>query len=68
VKGLDAALKAAGAVLLRQHKHRIYRLPNGHNYVCGSTPSDNRAERNAIKVLNRVASLPPTKGTLECHV
>ena len=52
---LDAALKATGAVLVRQKKHKVYRLPNGQTYVLSSTMSNRRAEDNAPKLLDRVA-------------
>ena len=47
-------LKRAGAVLVRQKNHQIWRLPNGRNYVMAHTPSDGRAGRNQAAVLRRL--------------
>lgn len=47
-------LKRAGAVLVRQHKHQIWRLPDGRNFVMANTASDHRAEKNQIQVLRRM--------------
>jgi len=65
MSAIETALRTVGAVLIRQKKHLVFRLPNGHNYVMGKTPSDNRAQMNAVKALNKVAALPPTKSQ-EC--
>lgn len=50
-------LKRAGAVLVRQKNHQIWRLPNGRNYVMAQTPSDGRAGRNQAAVLRRLLKL-----------
>ena len=47
-------LKRAGAVLVRQKNHQIWRLPNGRNYVMAQTPSDRRAERNQVAALRKL--------------
>lgn len=47
-------LKRAGAVLVRQKNHQIWRLPNGRNYVISQTPSDGRAVKNQLSVLRRL--------------
>jgi len=46
-------LKRAGAVLVRNKNHQIWRLPNGRNYVMAQTPSDRRAERNQARELRK---------------
>ena len=46
-------LKQAGAVLLRDRKHRVYRLANGQTLVMAKTPSDQRGTRNAVASLRR---------------
>lgn len=51
---LEAELASAGAVLIRAKNHAIYRLPTGQNFVTGKTPSDVRAENNAIRILHRL--------------
>lgn len=50
---LEAALRAAGAVLLRQKRHKVYLLPNGRRFICGVTPSDWRADINNLTKLKR---------------
>lgn len=52
---LEAALKVAGAVLKREHKHRVYELANGRTFVASKSPSDVRAEANALADLRAVA-------------
>lgn len=47
-------LKRAGAVLVRNKNHQIWRLPNGRNYVMAQTPSDWRAEQKQMSVLRRL--------------
>ena len=47
-------LKRAGAVLVRQKNHQVWRLPNGRRYVMSQTPSDRRASKNQISVLQRL--------------
>lgn len=53
---LDAALRDCGAVLIRANKHRVYRLPNGRNFVASVSPSDTNGERNAMRDLRRALS------------
>lgn len=57
---LADALVAAGAVLKRGKKHRVYELPNGRTFVIGSTPSDSRADLNAISDLRKVSGVDVT--------
>lgn len=53
------ALKAAGATLKRDRKHRVYELPNGRTFVIASTPSDSHhAEKNALGDLRRALGEP----------
>ncbi|CAB4166309.1 hypothetical protein UFOVP836_26 [uncultured Caudovirales phage] len=47
-------LKRAGAVLVRQKNHQVWRLPDGRRYVMSQTPSDGRAGRNQAAVLRRL--------------
>lgn len=47
-------LKRAGAVLVRQRKHQVWRLPDGRNFVMAATPSDGRASANQIQMLRRI--------------
>jgi len=54
----DAILKRSGAVLLRQRKHEVWRLPNGETLVRSSTPSDWHANENAYKDLVKKLRLP----------
>ena len=53
-KALPDALRAAGAVLVRESKHRVYRLPNGRALVISKTASDWRAEQNMLRDLRRL--------------
>lgn len=57
---LDAALKACGAVLARTGKHQIWHLPNGTTLVISVTPSDKRAEQNALSDLRKQLARPRT--------
>lgn len=50
----NAALRAAGAVLIRENTHRIYKLPNGRTLVTSKTTSDRRAEQNMLRDLKRL--------------
>jgi hypothetical protein len=47
-------LKRAGAVLVRQKNHQVWRLPNGRCYVMSQAPSDWRAGRNQAAMLRRL--------------
>lgn len=48
---IDRLLDEHGAVLLRDDKHRIYRLPNGQKFTSPKTPSDHRSMRNNLSSL-----------------
>ena len=52
---LTRALTQAGAVLRRTKRHNIYHLPNGRIFVVAKTPSDRRAEDNALSLLRKLA-------------
>lgn len=63
---LKHALSGVGAVLKRSKKHLVYELPNGKSFTLPSTPSDTRADLNAISDLRKVAGVvkevkPPRK-------
>lgn len=47
-------LKSIGAVFKRKKKHEIWELPNGKVLSCSSTPSDCRADENALRDLRRM--------------
>lgn len=47
-------LKRAGAWLVRAHKHQVWRLPDGRNFVMSSSPSDHRAAQNQMRTLKRM--------------
>jgi hypothetical protein len=51
---INALLEQAGAVLVRAKNHKVYRLPNGRNFVVSQSPSDYRAAQNQLCVLRRV--------------
>jgi hypothetical protein len=60
-------LDESGAVLVRQNKHLVYRLPNGQTFVAAKTPSDPaRAAKNNLSQLRRalgiVRETPDLKG------
>lgn len=50
------ALDAAGAVLKRSKKHRVYVLPNGNKVTMAGTPSDWRVEQEQLKTIRRAAA------------
>lgn len=51
---LERALAEAGARLVRDRKHLVYRLPNGRIYVTSKTPGDHRGEENALRELRKL--------------
>jgi len=59
---VDGLLREVGAVLIRQKNHRVYRLPNGRNFVIAKSASDKRAERNNLATLRKLIGQPQTKG------
>ncbi len=51
---IERLLEESGAVLVRQNKHLVYRLPNGKNFVAAKTSSDpDRAAKNNLSELRR---------------
>jgi hypothetical protein len=46
-------LNDAGAVLVRERKHKIFRFQDGRIWVIPSTPGDSRAWRNNLAGLRR---------------
>jgi hypothetical protein len=60
-KRLYAALDKANAILVRQDKHEIWRLPNGQQLAIATTSTSNRGELNAISELRRRLSIVPEK-------
>ncbi len=52
------ALDAAGATLKRAKKHLVFELPNGKNVVVPKSPSDHRAEENALRDIRKAVGLP----------
>ena len=57
-EAVDRMLKNAGAELIREGKHLVYRLPNGHNFVRAKTPSDYRIGQNNLRDLRRAMNIP----------
>lgn len=51
---IETLLKEYGAVLERQHKHPVWRLPDGRIFVAASTPGDRRWERNSLSDLRKL--------------
>jgi len=51
-------LRKHGAKLVRHKKHKIYRLPDGRNFVESSTPSDVNAYKNGYHTLIRLLRNP----------
>lgn len=50
---IAAALRDAGAVLVRQSKHLVYQFPNGATVTMSVSPSDHRVERNILADIRR---------------
>lgn len=55
---VDQLLRDYGAQLIRQKKHRVYRLSNGAQLVMSSTPSDVRVSRKRLTDLKRLIAVP----------
>jgi hypothetical protein len=63
---IDRLLEESGAVLVRQNKHLVYRLPNGKNFVVAKTPSDpDRGAKNSLSDLRRALGAPRTTASQE---
>jgi hypothetical protein len=54
---IERLLRESGAVLVRQGKHLVYRLPNGSMFTRGKTPSDHRAPLNELSELRRALGI-----------
>lgn len=55
---IERLLEQSGAVLVRQNKHLVYRLPNGKNFVAAKTSSDpDRAAQNSLSDLRRALGI-----------
>jgi len=65
----DRLLSEHGAVLVRQGKHRIYKLPSGQLFTRPKTPSDHRSTLNNLSTLRHALGIQraqePTKGDRE---
>lgn len=54
---VDALLKENDAELVRNHKHQVWRLPNGRIFVRSNTPGDRHEGRNSLSDLRRVLGI-----------
>lgn len=61
-KSIVGLLRQHGAVLVRQAKHKIWKLPNGRNYVESSTPSAQNSDLNHLSDLRRALEIPNNGG------
>lgn len=59
-KDVRQALANAGAVLVRSHRHLVYRLPNGRTVSVACTAGDWRTAKNTIRVIKREAACCPS--------
>ena len=64
-KKLQEMLAASGASLIRDKKHKIYRLPNGQVVPMSQTPSDWRVGHKRITALKRALAKPAVIGAAE---
>lgn len=56
-------LREHGAVMVRQTKHQVWKLPDGKTFVVASTPSDVRADKNSLAILRNTLGInDPTRG------
>lgn len=60
---ISRLLRECGAVLKRKHKHRVWELPNGRNFVEPKTPSDKRAADNRLSDLKHALGTVKTTAT-----
>jgi predicted Zn-dependent peptidase len=51
----DKMLEAAGAQLVRQKKHEVWRLPNGATVVRSKTPHSPSSEYSVCRDIRRAA-------------
>lgn len=54
---LRDALDSLGATLKREKKHLVWELPNGRTFVTAKSPSDHRAEKNALTDLEAISGV-----------
>jgi len=54
-------LTASGAVLVRTNGHRVYRFPDGGNWITPLTPSDWRSWKNNLADLRRRLGIRPVQ-------
>jgi hypothetical protein len=63
---VDRLLEEHGAVLVRQNKHLVYKLPNGNTFTRNKTPQDRRGPLNELSDLRHalgvVREQPKEKG------
>lgn len=63
LKEILSILSDVGAVVVRQRKHQVYRLPSGETFVVAATPSDGQhAYANALGDLKRRLGLYGERG------
>ena len=58
----DRLLKESGAVLIRNHKHEVWQLPNGKKFVRAKTPSDKDSARNNLSDLKHALGIQSNGG------
>jgi hypothetical protein len=60
---LEQLIKEHTGVLVRQKKHKVYRFPNGLNFILSSTPECPLAYDNALSSLKKVLGInDPNRG------
>jgi hypothetical protein len=60
---VDRLLRESGAVLARNKKHEVWKIPGGKTFVKASTPSDRRATANQLSDLRKVLEVEdPERG------
>jgi hypothetical protein len=62
-KALETALEENDFALVRGKKHRVYRNPEGKTLVMAATPSDRRADANALTELRHLLNATPEPTT-----
>lgn len=55
---IEDALDAAGAVLIRNNPHRVYKLRSGAMLTISNSPSDHRAQMNILADIRRLSRTP----------
>jgi hypothetical protein len=58
-RAIDTLLDTAGAELVRQKHHNVYRLPDGRSFVQSRTPSDWRSSRQSLTQLRKLLGTKP---------